>query len=75
MAQESSYYSKSGNVYSFRIVILEIICGRRNVICDLPEEEAVLEDWAYSCFDSNELQNWKGWWKWHFGASKKSLRC
>ena len=45
------------DVYSFGIVLLEIICCRRNVILDLlEEEEAVLEDWAYNCFHNGGLQ-------------------
>ncbi|KAL5555693.1 hypothetical protein UlMin_037929 [Ulmus minor] len=43
------------DVYSFGIVLLEIICCRKNVIWDLPEEEAILEDWAFDCFQSGEL--------------------
>ncbi|KAL5555692.1 hypothetical protein UlMin_037928 [Ulmus minor] len=43
------------DVYSFGIVLLEIICCRKNVIWDLPEEEAILEEWAFDCFESGEL--------------------
>ncbi|KAG6660732.1 hypothetical protein CIPAW_03G124900 [Carya illinoinensis] len=42
-------------VYSFGIVLLEIICCRRNADFDLPEEEALLEEWAYHCFECGEL--------------------
>ncbi|KAG2717600.1 hypothetical protein I3760_03G182900 [Carya illinoinensis] len=43
------------DVYSFGIVLLEMICCRRNVDFDLPEEEALLEEWAYHCFECGEL--------------------
>ncbi|KAB2616959.1 G-type lectin S-receptor-like serine/threonine-protein kinase RLK1 [Pyrus ussuriensis x Pyrus communis] len=43
------------DVYSFGIVLLEIICCRRNVDWSLPEEEAVLDELAYPCFESGEL--------------------
>ncbi|XP_062097020.1 G-type lectin S-receptor-like serine/threonine-protein kinase LECRK1 [Humulus lupulus] len=45
------------DVYSFGIVLLEIICCRRNVMWDLPEKEAVLEEWVYTCFENGELVN------------------
>ncbi|PON72504.1 S-receptor-like serine/threonine-protein kinase [Parasponia andersonii] len=45
------------DVYSFGIVLLEIICRRRNVVFDIPEEEeAILEDWVYNCFQIGRLQ-------------------
>ncbi|XP_059432972.1 G-type lectin S-receptor-like serine/threonine-protein kinase LECRK3 [Corylus avellana] len=43
------------DVYSFGIVLLEIICCRKSVDLDLPEEEAILEEWVYQCFESCEL--------------------
>ncbi|XP_048141681.1 G-type lectin S-receptor-like serine/threonine-protein kinase LECRK1 [Rhodamnia argentea] len=43
------------DIYSFGVVLLEIICSRRNVDWSLPEEEAVLEEWVYSCFQAGEL--------------------
>ncbi|GMN46961.1 hypothetical protein TIFTF001_016145 [Ficus carica] len=43
------------DVYSFGIVMLEIICCRRNLSWTLPEEEAVLEEWVYDCFERGEL--------------------
>ncbi|EXB95903.1 G-type lectin S-receptor-like serine/threonine-protein kinase RLK1 [Morus notabilis] len=44
------------DVYSFGIVLLEIICRRRNVAMDVPEEEAILEEWARYCFENGELR-------------------
>ncbi|XP_035546970.1 G-type lectin S-receptor-like serine/threonine-protein kinase LECRK1 [Juglans regia] len=43
------------DVYSFGIMLLEIICGRRNVDVDLPEEEVVLANWVFDCFEAGEL--------------------
>ncbi|EEF29365.1 conserved hypothetical protein [Ricinus communis] len=43
------------DVYSFRIVFLEITCCRRNVSMDVPGNKAILAEWVYSCFEENEL--------------------
>jgi serine/threonine protein kinase len=43
------------DVYSFGIMLLEIICCRKNVHYDLSEEEAILEEWVYHCFECGEL--------------------
>ncbi|KAI3441037.1 ANK_REP_REGION domain-containing protein [Psidium guajava] len=43
------------DVYSFGIVLLEIICGRRKVDVDLPESEAILEDWVCECFWNGKI--------------------
>ncbi|KAL4651043.1 hypothetical protein ACB092_01G130100 [Castanea dentata] len=43
------------DVYSFGIMLLEIICGRRHVDMDLPEDEVVLANWVYDCFQAGEL--------------------
>ncbi|RVW85358.1 G-type lectin S-receptor-like serine/threonine-protein kinase LECRK3 [Vitis vinifera] len=45
------------DVYSYGIVLLETICCRRNVDWSLPEEEAILEEWVYHCFEAGELVN------------------
>ncbi|KAK4756425.1 hypothetical protein SAY87_006552 [Trapa incisa] len=44
------------DVYSFGVVLLEIICSRRNMDQSLPEEEIILEQWVYDCFQAGELQ-------------------
>ncbi|XP_031385624.1 G-type lectin S-receptor-like serine/threonine-protein kinase LECRK3 [Punica granatum] len=43
------------DVYSFGIVLLEIICSRRNMDQSVPEEEIILENWVYDCFEAGEL--------------------
>uniref|UniRef100_A0A2N9EWS2 Protein kinase domain-containing protein n=1 Tax=Fagus sylvatica TaxID=28930 RepID=A0A2N9EWS2_FAGSY len=45
------------DVYSFGIVLLEIICCRKSVDCNLPEKEAILEELVYNCFECGELSN------------------
>ncbi|KAH0998134.1 hypothetical protein GBA52_021998 [Prunus armeniaca] len=43
------------DVYSFGIVLLEIICCRRNVDWNLPEGEAILDELAYNYFERGKL--------------------
>lgn len=43
------------DVYSFGIMLLEIICCRKSLDLSLREEEIVLEEWVYQCFENNEL--------------------
>ncbi|KAJ4842545.1 hypothetical protein Tsubulata_041960 [Turnera subulata] len=39
------------DIYSFGVVLLEIICCRRSVnLEDVGEETAILTDWAYDCY-------------------------
>ncbi|KMT14398.1 hypothetical protein BVRB_4g071770 [Beta vulgaris subsp. vulgaris] len=46
------------DVYSFGVLLLEIICCRKSVCMDLMEEEtAILTDWAYDCYQSNRLDS------------------
>ncbi|TYG72607.1 hypothetical protein ES288_D04G035100v1 [Gossypium darwinii] len=43
------------DVYSFGIVLLEIICCRRSVNWSLKEKEAILEEWVYDCYQAGEV--------------------
>ncbi|XP_060184108.1 G-type lectin S-receptor-like serine/threonine-protein kinase LECRK3 [Lycium barbarum] len=43
------------DVYSFGIVLLELICRRKCVDWSLDENESILEHWVYSCFEAGEL--------------------
>ncbi|KAK9110450.1 hypothetical protein Sjap_018510 [Stephania japonica] len=43
------------DVYSFGILLLEIVCCRRNLDMNRSEYEAVLADWVYECFENGEL--------------------
>lgn len=38
------------DVYSFGVLLLEIICCRRNVDYEVGEERAILNYWAYDCY-------------------------
>ncbi|XXG65303.1 hypothetical protein AAC387_Pa05g3041 [Persea americana] len=43
------------DVFSFGIVLLEIVCCRRSVDMEVAENEIILSDWVYDCFESGEL--------------------
>ncbi|XVF13443.1 hypothetical protein REPUB_Repub08aG0208300 [Reevesia pubescens] len=44
------------DVYSFGVMLLEIICCRKSVVMDSAEEErAILTDWAYDCYFKGRL--------------------
>ena len=50
------------DVYSFGIVLLEIICCRRNLQVNLAIPEAtLLSGWAYQCFAAKELDKLVSW--------------
>ncbi|CBI35502.3 unnamed protein product, partial [Vitis vinifera] len=43
------------DVYSFGIMLMEIICCRRSLDMDVSENEVVLVDYVYDCFEAREL--------------------
>ncbi|KAJ9554111.1 hypothetical protein OSB04_018156 [Centaurea solstitialis] len=43
------------DVYSFGIVLLEILCCRRHVENDFSVNEAILEEWVLECYEKDEL--------------------
>ncbi|XP_058070874.1 G-type lectin S-receptor-like serine/threonine-protein kinase LECRK3 [Magnolia sinica] len=44
------------DVFSFGVVLLEIVCCRKNVELGLQDEEkAILTDWAYDCYGEGRL--------------------
>ncbi|OVA20877.1 Protein kinase domain [Macleaya cordata] len=46
------------DVYSFGVMLLEIICCRKSVELELGEEEkTILTDWAYDCYREGKLQD------------------
>ncbi|KAL0007934.1 hypothetical protein SO802_009436 [Lithocarpus litseifolius] len=48
--------SVKADVYSYGIVLLEIVCCRRNIELDVSnEEEIILSTWIYKCFVAREL--------------------
>ncbi|KAM6542459.1 hypothetical protein CsatB_006906 [Cannabis sativa] len=44
------------DVYSYGIMLLEIVCCRRSVDMDVPENEVVLANWVYDCFVGGEMR-------------------
>ncbi|XP_062099730.1 G-type lectin S-receptor-like serine/threonine-protein kinase LECRK1 [Humulus lupulus] len=44
------------DAYSYGIMLLEIVCCRRSVDMDVPEDEAVLANWVYDCFVAGEME-------------------
>ncbi|KAI3886708.1 hypothetical protein MKX03_011130 [Papaver bracteatum] len=51
--------SSKVDVYSYGVMLLEIICCRKGVVPELVEEEikAILTDWAYDCYSQGKLQD------------------
>lgn len=44
------------DVYSFGVILLEIVCCRRNVEQDIIDEDrAILTDWANDCYRSGRI--------------------
>ena len=43
------------DVYSFGIMLMEIICCRRSLEMEAPANEVVLAEYVYDCFEGNEL--------------------
>ncbi|KAJ0016990.1 hypothetical protein Pint_12069 [Pistacia integerrima] len=44
------------DVYSFGVMLLEIICCRKNMDISLKDEEIILMDWVYHCYEAGELR-------------------
>ncbi|KAI3850204.1 hypothetical protein MKX03_012098 [Papaver bracteatum] len=51
--------SSKVDVYSYGVMLLEIICCRKGVVPELIEEEikAILTDWAYDCYSKGKLED------------------
>eukprot|EP01018_Ginkgo_biloba_P033212 Gb_05509 [translate_table: standard] len=45
------------DVYSFGVMLLEIISCRKSVDLDVPDNQIVLSEWAYECLKFGRLQN------------------
>ncbi|XP_062013802.1 G-type lectin S-receptor-like serine/threonine-protein kinase LECRK3 [Rosa rugosa] len=44
------------DVYSYGIVLLEIVCCRKNYVAQAPaEDQMILADWAYNCYEQKNL--------------------
>ncbi|XP_015900851.3 G-type lectin S-receptor-like serine/threonine-protein kinase LECRK1 [Ziziphus jujuba] len=54
--QKNSLISVKADIYSFGIVLLEIICCRRNIEVNVSTpDEITLSKWVYKCFKAREL--------------------
>ncbi|XP_062011142.1 G-type lectin S-receptor-like serine/threonine-protein kinase LECRK3 [Rosa rugosa] len=53
--QKNTPISVKADIYSFGIVLLELMCCRRNLDVRVREDEIVLSTWVYKCFVSREL--------------------
>ena len=54
--QKNIPISVKADVYSYGIVLLEIVCCRRNIDLDVSnEDEIILSTWIYKCFAAREL--------------------
>jgi len=49
------HISTALDVYSFGIMILEIISGRKNMDFEKPPDQQILQQWAWKKYQSNEL--------------------
>ncbi|RVW29259.1 G-type lectin S-receptor-like serine/threonine-protein kinase LECRK4 [Vitis vinifera] len=59
--QQNIPISVKADVYSYGIVLLELVCCRRNLEVNVSEpEEIVLSNWAYKCFVAGELHKLLG---------------
>ncbi|XP_028803720.1 G-type lectin S-receptor-like serine/threonine-protein kinase LECRK1 [Neltuma alba] len=55
--QKDASTSIKVDIYSYGVVLLEIICCRRNIDVNVPsEEEIMLSSWVYNCFVKGELK-------------------
>ncbi|KAJ4715261.1 Receptor-like protein kinase 1 [Melia azedarach] len=44
------------DVYSYGVMLLEIICCRKKMDESLRDEEIILMDWAYHCYEAGKIQ-------------------
>ncbi|KAL4199627.1 hypothetical protein AMTRI_Chr03g52140 [Amborella trichopoda] len=61
------------DVYSYGAMLLEIICCRNGLMVDGPEDELILSDWVYKCFQDGCLEKLIAPNELQVGEEKKSL--
>ncbi|XP_006854585.3 G-type lectin S-receptor-like serine/threonine-protein kinase RLK1 [Amborella trichopoda] len=44
------------DVYSYGAMLMEIICCRKSLVVDVPEDEIILSEWVYKCFQDGCLE-------------------
>lgn len=55
--QKNTPITVKADVYSYGIMLLEIVFCRRNMLIDVPDpEKVVLSNWVYQCFARRELK-------------------
>ncbi|KAH6812530.1 Concanavalin A-like lectin protein kinase family protein [Perilla frutescens var. frutescens] len=47
--------SKETDIFSFGIVLLEIACGRRPIVCIDPQNEIMLVEWVWNLYGAGQL--------------------
>ncbi|KAE7998296.1 hypothetical protein FH972_002854 [Carpinus fangiana] len=53
----NAFISIKADIYSFGIVLLEIVCCRRSIEVNVPTtDEIILSSWVYDCFMAGELE-------------------
>ncbi|GFY91197.1 receptor-like protein kinase 1 [Actinidia rufa] len=54
--QKHALMSVKADNYSFGVVLLEVICCRRNIVVNVSNaDEIILSSWVYNCLDAGEL--------------------
>lgn len=48
------------DVYSYGIVLLELVCGRKNFEAEEDQNRMVLADWAFDCYAEKKLHSFGG---------------
>lgn len=54
--KSNSAITVKADIYSFGVLLFEIICCRKNTVLSAPEEEIVLMDWIDRCYVAGELR-------------------
>ncbi|KAJ9177769.1 hypothetical protein P3X46_012946 [Hevea brasiliensis] len=54
-SQRNTLISVKADIYSYGVVLLEIICCRSNIKIDVPPDEIILSGWVNNCFAAGEL--------------------
>ncbi|XP_039125301.1 G-type lectin S-receptor-like serine/threonine-protein kinase LECRK1 [Dioscorea cayenensis subsp. rotundata] len=54
--QQNTPITVKTDVYSFGIVVLEILCCRKNMELEAEVDEIILSKWVYSCYLAGELE-------------------
>ncbi|KAI5076645.1 hypothetical protein GOP47_0008710 [Adiantum capillus-veneris] len=49
--------TEKADVYSFGILLLEILSGRSNINTQLPEEQIFLREWAWQLYEEKRIEN------------------